>query len=147
MIAKTMMLAVGTLILSAAAAAPASAGDRRVEVELGRGGIEVHADFRSDRDRRDNRRDDRGDYRRGGRRGDHIRVIPGHYETRLIRVWVPGYTREEYVPPVYETRTDRCGNCYRVLVREGYVRRIEVPGYYEVREERVWVPARVEYRR
>jgi hypothetical protein len=37
-----------------------------------------------------------------------------------------GYWTSVYRPPVYETRYDRCGNPYRVCVREGYYERVWV---------------------
>lgn len=37
-----------------------------------------------------------------------------------------GYWTSVYRPPVYETRYDRCGNPYRVCIREGYYERVWV---------------------
>ncbi|MEM7202358.1 MAG: hypothetical protein AAF628_18955 [Planctomycetota bacterium] len=47
------------------------------------------------------------------------------------RVWVPGYWDTIQVPPVYETRCDRFGRSYQVLVREGYCDRVWRQGYYK----------------
>jgi hypothetical protein len=51
-----------------------------------------------------------------------------------------GYTRRVWVPPVYECRRDPCGREYRVLVREGYYREECVPARYEYREVRCAPP-------
>lgn len=64
----------------------------------------------------------------------------GHWETRVERVWVPGPTRQVWVPPVYETRYDHCGRRYQVEVRCGYWDTIQEQGCWENRETRVWVP-------
>ncbi|MFN3168622.1 MAG: hypothetical protein ACE37H_16305 [Phycisphaeraceae bacterium] len=84
--------------------------------------------------------DRRVTYRRGhDRHADYGR----HYETRrvtyrsssrcdttpvrYVEVRPPsGYWTSVYRPPVYETRYDRCGNPYRVCVREGYYERVWV---------------------
>ncbi len=71
----------------------------------------------------------------------------GRYEYRTERTWVPGYNRQVWVEPVYEWRYQPCGNRYRVLVRAGYHRTVCVPGRYENRQVKVWVPApRIEVR-
>lgn len=66
----------------------------------------------------------------------------GRYEYRNERTWVPGYNRRVWVEPVYEWRYQDCGPRYRVLVRKGYHRSVSVPGRYENRQVKVWVPAR-----
>lgn len=66
--------------------------------------------------------------------------VPGRYETRCERVWVPGCERREWVPACYGWRVGPCGERYRVLVREGYWRTVREPGRYETREVSVWVP-------
>jgi hypothetical protein len=70
--------------------------------------------------------------------------VPGRYETRCERVWVPGCERREWVPPRYEWVVEHCGIRRCVLVREGYWRVVQEPGRYETREVRVWVPGRWE---
>jgi hypothetical protein len=65
--------------------------------------------------------------------------VPGHYETRFQDVWVPGPSRQVWVPPVYAWRHDACGRAYQVCVRPGSWRTECAPGRYERREIRVWV--------
>jgi hypothetical protein len=120
-------------VATAIPAAPANAGESRVGVEIARGRVVIHADFgRHERDRDHGRRVHRHD--RDGQ------WIPGHYELRTVRFWVPATVREEYVPPVYVTRTVSRGVRIRVLVRAGFVRRLVVPAHYESRQDRVYVP-------
>ncbi len=66
----------------------------------------------------------------------------GHYETRNQRVWVPGFSRQVWVPPSYAWHYDSCGNRHQVLVHAGHYRTERTPGRYETRREQVWVPAR-----
>lgn len=85
-----------------------------------------------------------------GRRGD-ARIPRGYdggrYEYRNERVWVPGFDQEVWVEPVYEWRYDSCGRRHQVLVCAGYYRTVCVPGRYETRQVKVWVPApRIEVR-
>ena len=85
-----------------------------------------------------------GRYAHGATRG----WVPGHYEVVERSVWVGGGTRRTWVPAVYETRYDGCGRAYRVLLRDGYWRQVALPGRYERRPVRVWVPGRwASYRR
>lgn len=65
--------------------------------------------------------------------------VPGHYESREERVWVPGECRRVWVEPIFEWRRDYRGCRQRVLVRAGYWRSIEEPGHYETRRFQVWV--------
>lgn len=65
--------------------------------------------------------------------------VPGHYEMREERVWVPGACRRVWVEPVYSWRSDYRGCRRRVLVREGYWESVQEPGHYETRRFRVWV--------
>lgn len=66
----------------------------------------------------------------------------GRYEYRNERTWVPGYDRQVWVEPVYDWHYDNCGNRHQVLVRAGYYRTVCVPGRWENRQVKVWVPAR-----
>jgi hypothetical protein len=66
--------------------------------------------------------------------------IPGHYEVRHERVWVPGCTRQEWVPARYEWRLDSCGRRFQILIAPGHWITVTDPGRYELREARVWVP-------
>lgn len=70
--------------------------------------------------------------------------VPAHQTEVTRRVWVPGRTRREWVPPLYQTRFDSCGRPYTVCVRAGHWRTVCEPGHYENRVERVWVPGRWE---
>lgn len=65
--------------------------------------------------------------------------VPGHYEVRCERVWVPGACERVWVPPVYQWRHDSCGRAYQVLVCDGYWKTVEHPGRWENREVKVWV--------
>lgn len=69
--------------------------------------------------------------------------IPGHYQNVERRVFVPGRTRQEFVPAVYEDRyyRDYCGNLrlQRVLVTPACWRTVEDPGTWQCVTERVWV--------
>ena len=49
------------------------------------------------------------------------------------KVWVAGRHRSVWVDPVYKTLYQPCGTPYRVLVRNGYWKKIWQPGYYETR--------------
>jgi hypothetical protein len=73
--------------------------------------------------------------------------IPGHYEVVQRKTWVPGATRQVWVPPVYETRYDWCGRAYTVLVSAGYHRTIQDPGHWEYRNVQVWQEPHFEVRR
>ncbi len=64
--------------------------------------------------------------------------IPGRYEFRPSKVWVPGTSRQVWCPPVFETRLDHCGVAFRFQVSVGYYRTVTTPGYYETRRQRVW---------
>jgi hypothetical protein len=75
--------------------------------------------------------------------GAHCRQwIPGHFEERCEQVYVPGCTRQVWMPPVYETRYTPCGTPIQVLVRAGYHQTIQEPGRYETIRRRVWVEGR-----
>ena len=66
--------------------------------------------------------------------------IPGHEEHVARQVWVPGRTRQEWVPAQIETRFDWCGRPFTVCVRPGHWRTVCEPGRYETRYETIWVP-------
>lgn len=69
--------------------------------------------------------------------------VPGHYEVREEKVWVPGVCERVWVPPTYKMVWDGC-RPVRVVCRPGHYRAIEHPGRWECREVRVWVPGRHE---
>lgn len=88
---------------------------------------------------------------RGGyvssRRCAPVRVwVPGCYETAVERVWVPACRERRWIEPVLETRYDACGNAYRVVVCSGRWEWVDVPGRYDSRTVRRWVPGHYEHR-
>ena len=68
--------------------------------------------------------------------------IPGHYERRCERVWIPGVTRQVWVEPEFQCITDAWGHTHRIEVRRGYFRTVCEPGRWEDRERYVWVEGR-----
>ena len=66
----------------------------------------------------------------------------GRYEIRYDQVWVPATTRQEWVPTRYGYRSLPCGLRVRYVVCQGHYRTVHVPGFYDRRAVRVWVPAR-----
>ena len=71
--------------------------------------------------------------------------IPGRYELSCERVWIPGSSRNVWVPPVYREHYEYpCEGGFRrrvrVLVSPGYWRTVTSPGHYESRSVRVWQP-------
>ncbi len=66
--------------------------------------------------------------------------VPGHYETVLERHWMPGATRQEWLPARHEWRRDRCGRPLLVLVEPGRWITVTEPGRFETRERREWIP-------
>jgi hypothetical protein len=77
-------------------------------------------------------------YFRGGYESSRV-WIPGSYETVSRRVFVPGPIRRVWVEPVYEWRFGSCGLRF-VCVRQGYWKSVQLPGHFEVRQERVLRP-------
>lgn len=69
--------------------------------------------------------------------GKHCQYVPGRYETVYQQVWVPGYYRTEYVPPVYKHKTVH-GVTFTVLVANGYHTNVWVPGHYTTKTYKVW---------
>lgn len=63
----------------------------------------------------------------------------GRWETVCEQVLVPGYYREEHVPPSYGWIYDRCGHRHWGMIDRGGCRRVWVPERYETRHRRVWV--------
>ena len=150
------------VVLAGAVALPseAFAGDRdrdrnrdlgpdrspRVTSHAVSGRINVDRSRYGDRSRHEDRGRHGDRYRRGHR--SHSRVVrwtSGHWESRTVMVWIAATYRTEYVPPAYEDRRGRHGRIHRVLVRAGYNRTICIPGHYEHRVQRFWVPSRPIY--
>jgi len=63
----------------------------------------------------------------------------GHWQTICAPEWLPGYWREECVPPVFGWVRDACGHAHWQIVQPGCERRVWVPGHYEETTRRVWV--------
>ena len=66
----------------------------------------------------------------------------GRLVTYTERYWQAGYYKTVCVEPVYAWRRDSCGRSVRVLVREGYNRRVWVDGCWQTRQVTKWVPNR-----
>jgi len=77
-----------------------------------------------------------------------VRVAPevhaqgGHYEYVSERVWVPGHYDEVLIPARYGWTIDSCGHRVWGLISPERCERVWHPGCYEVRQRRIWVPAR-----
>ncbi len=64
----------------------------------------------------------------------------GHWRTVCEPVWIEGCWREEYVPPRYGWVCDPCGRRRWAEIEPGHTHRVWVPGRYENRTRRIWVP-------
>jgi hypothetical protein len=132
------LLSVAALVM-AAVSAPAQV---TVEAKLGRsirGAVTVGSPVHHDHGHRHGER--------GGRRHEPIRRVPaprhehhGHWRTVDEQVLVPGYWREEHVPPTYGWIHDACGHRRWGVVDPGGCRRVWVPARWETRCRQVWVP-------
>ena len=83
-----------------------------------------------------------GDFGSGGRGysgREHRQHGQGHWETVHEQVLVPGYWREEHVPPTYGWIFDPCGHRRWGIIDQGGCRRVWVPARWETRCRRVWV--------
>jgi hypothetical protein len=136
------LLSVAALLM-AAVSAPAQIS---VEARLGRhvrgpvaAGGDHHHDSRDHRDNRDHR--DSRDHR--DNRHEPVRRAParplGHWTTVHEQVLVPGYWRDEHVPPTCGWITDSCGHRRWGVVDQGGCRRTWVPARWETRCRQVWV--------
>jgi hypothetical protein len=90
----------------------------------------------------------------GGHRGHHRaprRAYPrpiahaphatrGHWETISERVWIPPSCQDVCVPATYGWTYDSCGHRVWGVVRPAHTRHVEVPGHFENRTRRVFVP-------
>ncbi|MEO6708084.1 MAG: hypothetical protein ABI054_02400 [Planctomycetota bacterium] len=69
--------------------------------------------------------------------------VPGHYQNVERRVYVPGCTRQVYVPALYQDRVfrDYCGNTHveRVMTCPATWQTVQDPGRWECVNERVWI--------
>jgi len=63
----------------------------------------------------------------------------GHWQTVSEQFLVPGYWRDEHVPPTYGWVVDHCGCRRWAMVDPGGCRRVWVPDRWETRTRQVWV--------
>lgn len=66
----------------------------------------------------------------------------GHYEYVRERVWMEGYHRRVWRDAEYGVRYDACGHEIRFVIRPAGYEKVWVPGRYEYRTRKVWVPER-----
>jgi hypothetical protein len=76
----------------------------------------------------------------GHQHGSCCNFVPGHYEARIDRVWVPGATEQVWVPAQYQVSYNACGQRIQTLVAPARWEYINHPGRYENRQVRVWIP-------
>lgn len=146
MVMKRLPLFCVVALLGAAVSVPAQVS---IEGRLGRnvrGSVTVDVGGRHDRDRdrgHDSFRDrDHDRYRSHNEpvRRHHVPVpVRGHWETVCEQVLVPGYWRDEHVPPTYGWVRNHCGRLEWGMVDPGGCRKVWVPAHYEHRSRRVWV--------
>ena len=84
-------------------------------------------------------------YRGHSSHGHHSHRSYGHhghhsYGYVTQRVWVPGCSKQVWVPPRYEYVRRRCGNVVRVCVSQGYYRTVQTAGYYTYKQVRTRTP-------
>lgn len=123
---KHFPMLVVAAVVAAAVSAPA-----QVSIE-GRLGRHIHASVIVD-GRAPHHRDVR----------EQVRRYPvrqrGHWDTVHEQVLVPGYWREDHVPPTYGWITNHCGHRHWGMVDPGGCRRVWVPARWETRCRQVWV--------
>ena len=74
------------------------------------------------------------------RHGDFRRPVhSGHWQTVTEQVHVPGYYKNEFVPPRYGWYTNACGHQVYGLIEPGHMHRCWVPARCETRTRRIWV--------
>lgn len=84
---------------------------------------------------------DRSSRHRESPREPHCAPAPrGHWETVCEQVLVPGYWRDEHVPPTYGWVRGHCGRLEWGMVDPGGCRKVWVPPHYEHQTRQVWVP-------
>lgn len=67
-------------------------------------------------------------------------VATGHFQTITEQVWVPGCTRQVWVPDRYGWIVDSCGRRHWAIVCAGHYETVQEPGYWKTVTRRVWVP-------
>ncbi len=133
---KAQRILAGLLLLLGLSSA-AAAQERGVRVDLKRGSISASYG--------------RGEIRRAprsyGRRHTQRRSfstrriwVAGRYELVNRRVHEPAYIERIWIDPVYETRYDPCGRARRVLICDGYWKKVRVPARWVNKRVRVWKP-------
>ena len=70
------------------------------------------------------------------------RYIPGHYEIRQERIFIPGSVQRVFVPARYVTRCGLFGIRYRREIAPAHYQNYREPGHYELRKRKVWIPGR-----
>ncbi len=66
--------------------------------------------------------------------------VRGHYENVPQKVWVGGEHRTVWIEARFATRYDSCGRPERVCVAPGHWKTIFVPGHFETRTCKAFVP-------
>jgi hypothetical protein len=64
---------------------------------------------------------------------------PGHYETRMVRQWVPGFYESVFVPGVCETRHHGHHGRHKTRCSPGRYEQVYRDGHYESVAQQVWV--------
>ncbi|MCX7702625.1 MAG: hypothetical protein N2234_00765 [Planctomycetota bacterium] len=62
----------------------------------------------------------------------------GHWETKEVRIWVPGHYEKVWVPDEYQDVFIN-GKLVRIKIRNGYWKVVWVPGHWRVEYVQVWV--------
>lgn len=63
----------------------------------------------------------------------------GHWQTVTEQYLVPGYWRDEHVPPTYGWICEPCGHRRWGMIDPGGCRRVWTPDRWETRTRQVWV--------
>ncbi len=76
---------------------------------------------------------------------ERVLVEPGHYEWQTQRVQVePGRYEVRQIPAVEQTRSDKEGKPYTIIVEPARTETVWIPPRYEERKVQVWIPDRYE---
>jgi hypothetical protein len=97
-----------------------------VGATFGRGGVGIGVSLDSHRHR--------------GHRAPVVHHRHGHYKHVSERVFVPGCSRQVWVPAQYGWVVDSCGHRRWGVVCAGYYRTVQEPGCWQTVTRRVWVP-------
>jgi len=68
------------------------------------------------------------------------RWVPAEHRTITERVWVPERCEQVWVPPVFNECVDACGHRHRTIVREGYWKTVTYPGHWQLVTRTIEVP-------